>query len=556
MNRNRNGWGLVETLLTLGTITALSAGIYMVFPPANASAQTRAEQQNIGELSQMVENAFGLTGTFEHVNTQRLISERLIPTGMLAGGRLNSSWGGSVVVEPYAVRFLGDAFAITYTNTSKEVCNRLSAAASGQVHDILVNGTSIFTTSRFSPIAATQECAEGSEVVFVFHPTGINQAYASDPLDLPPPPTSVTPDWNTPITTVVDEAKNVADATGMPLIPPASTGGVTAPSTPLPGAVAPSLPNPAPAPSPSNPSPPITVVSECQNGYEDRNLSCPAGQYGTGIQRQIFGCVLNASDDLVTKKESWIPWQAPNDQRLRLGWNTISGACATCPASSTGAEYQWIETSAACPSGQLGNNTWQKEQVRSRSVAYNCPAGTTVIPAPTYGAWGGWGDTGTTRNSSNTCAPACVLPSPNSQSQTESRTATQTLTCPTGQLGSVLQSRQEMRSQSRSASCPAPTGSYAWGSWSSWSSWTATTTWTTVSDSCVSNKVYAWELMSHTGDQLIPNGPCTTSTIPTVIPVCSSATEGQTYTYKINRGTCAPVYMQGVSIDTYQCVGK
>ena len=41
--RPQHGFGLVETLLTLGALSALSLGIYLVLAPASAAAQAKVE---------------------------------------------------------------------------------------------------------------------------------------------------------------------------------------------------------------------------------------------------------------------------------------------------------------------------------------------------------------------------------------------------------------------------------------------------------------------------------------------------------------------------------
>ena len=45
------GFGLTETLLTLGAVSVLAAGIYMVLSPTSATAQTKIEQDNLQDLS-------------------------------------------------------------------------------------------------------------------------------------------------------------------------------------------------------------------------------------------------------------------------------------------------------------------------------------------------------------------------------------------------------------------------------------------------------------------------------------------------------------------------
>lgn len=97
-----------------------------------------------------------------------------------------------------------------------------------------------------------------------------------------------------------------------------------------------------------------------------------------------------------------------------------------------------VTRSPACPSGQVGSMT--------QTQTASCPT--------SYGpvVWGPWTTT------ANTCAPACTLPSPSTQ--------TQTINCPAGQASSVAPYGTNGITQTRSATCPAQSGPYTWGDWS------------------------------------------------------------------------------------------
>ena len=167
---------------------------------------------------------------------------------------------------------------------------------------------------------------------------------------------------------------------------------------------------------------------------ESRTLDCPAGQFGAVQQSRSFTC---------------------SGQGTWGTWTTTSNTCSACPAPVTETNKQWVASSAACPSGQVGTNTWEREQSQSRSVTYTCPAGTTALPTPAYGTWSAWTNTGATRNVVNTCT-TCPAPS----------VETQTLSCPSFQTGSITQQR------TRPYNC---SGTGSWGSWGAW---------TTTSNTC------------------------------------------------------------------------
>lgn len=139
--------------------------------------------------------------------------------------------------------------------------------------------------------------------------------------------------------------------------------------------------------------------------------------------------------------------------------------------------------------------------------------------------------------------------------------------CPAGQAGQHWQQRNRVENGTRTTSwaCPAATGSPVSSTSESWSgTYTASSSWVTTSNTCFSSKSYAWKLVKHEGDILNSGMMCTSAsytyngtTVPgSSIPSCSAAVEGQTYLYRLTRAACPPVFMPGVSIDTYQCVGQ
>ena len=124
--------------------------------------------------------------------------------------------------------------------------------------------------------------------------------------------------------------------------------------------------------------------------------SCPAGFYG--ITNWQYREVRSASCPAGSTAPTWSAWAWDG-----VGGSYVRGTCTACPASTTQSQTQWVASSAACPVGQTGSNTWEREQVSTRTVSYNCPAGTGTLPSPTTGPWGAWSDTGATRNAVNTC---------------------------------------------------------------------------------------------------------------------------------------------------------
>lgn len=161
------------------------------------------------------------------------------------------------------------------------------------------------------------------------------------------------------------------------------------------------------------PAPCVLPSPSSQTNTETRTASqtiagCPAGYAGTVNQTrpEKRTQTRTAYCPAPTGAYSWGVWSAWSTWSATASWTTASSSCTKCPASSTQTQNDWEPRSAACPSGQSGSHTWEEVRTRSRSVSYSCPAGTTSIPAPTYGTYSAWSWTGTRRNEVNTCKPA------------------------------------------------------------------------------------------------------------------------------------------------------
>lgn len=195
---------------------------------------------------------------------------------------------------------------------------------------------------------------------------------------------------------------------------------------------------------------------------ESTTGNCPAGQAGsqTLTRTRERTAVASCPTPNGALQWSYSGWSSPS-------WTVASSTCVNCPASSTQTGTQWVAASATCPAGQYGGLNWEKQQTQTRSVSYNCPAGTATVPPPTYGAWSGWTDSGSTRNSTGSCT-SC--PAPTSQAQTQWVGASGA-GCPAGTYGTTSWEKQQTRSRSVSYSCPAGTAALpaptygAYGAW-------------------------------------------------------------------------------------------
>ena len=394
------GFGLTETLLVIGAVSIMSLAVYGIFFASDVTAEVKTEQNNLNQLSTAVDRSFGLTGGFSGLSLSRTQSEGLLPSAYQRSGAVRTEWGTAVDVRANQVVNPNDSFVIQYANVPADACVRLASAMAPNVYDLRVGGSSVFAAESLNPAAAASACRAGASMEFVyFSGLASGSAVATPGLTLPPAPPSVNPANPSTPTGPVAGAPSVDDATpgtpgvvspGTPVTPPpAAPPAPPAPSTPA-------TPQPIPGTTPGTPPPSLARCVAPAPTLGNQQVGCAAGQFGA-ISQQRTGTY--------TCPEAW------DSPAFAWGnWVTTANTCQSCPTPSTASQTQWVGTSQACPSGQVGTHTWEREQRSNRSVSYNCPAGTTTLPGPTYGGWSAWADTGARRNEVNTCvssAPRC-----------------------------------------------------------------------------------------------------------------------------------------------------
>lgn len=163
-----------------------------------------------------------------------------------------------------------------------------------------------------------------------------------------------------------------------------------------------------------------TVVGQCNacpadtsatlTRTEPRSGACPAGTFGNQSWEAVFNqtmtvayaCNATSGQTSPGRKETYGAW-------VESGTRNHNSNCATCPSPYSETDEQWQRVDMGCPNGYTGQNSYEKQQYRQRTISFNCPIGQTTAPSPSVGAWGGWYDTGAQRNHVNSCAASCTV---------------------------------------------------------------------------------------------------------------------------------------------------
>ncbi|MBD8527288.1 type 4 pilus major pilin [Pseudomarimonas arenosa] len=467
LHAHQAGYTLKEVMLGIGIASVAAAATYGLFFRADVAAQVRKETATLNQLATNINSAWGMTGTFEGLVDWKVEQDGLLPEAMKARGGMTSEWGTKVYVSAATINGKQNAgFAIEYRGLPEAVCARMATEHQDAFWNIEVDGVSVLAGGNIDTTTAIHRCADGGSVVYTYF-EGVSGALAHadhtvpgdwipaqpyQPGD-PPGPGAVPPigfDGScSSLTLPPPQVRSLACEPGQQgailetrtaACPPddqgpwaweawTESGNTCAPqpdgcpeaetraascasgwsgqrteqrhcvsSIPISWSAWYDIqnecvpPDGAPGPTPSGPFYGPQCVPQPP---ESRTVvDCPAGEYGSTTDQRDSVCVYTY------QPATWGPWRE------------ISHNCSPCPADSSESENRLTPGTApgpACPSGTTGLRSTETTtpEARSRTVSYDCPAGTGLLPGPTFGAWSPWTAAGPVTQGAvtGTCTP-------------------------------------------------------------------------------------------------------------------------------------------------------
>lgn len=503
----QGGVALFEVLLTGVASVAVLAGGYMLYQKAETAEQVAREADDVGFIAHSVVRVYSSRGGYQGMSNDDAMAGRVFPSQMVSpDGTVHNAWGGAVTVSDTPVSINGatassnNGFTIAYTNVGSAACANFAANAGPGFYDVRVAGTSVLdaTTHAINLPTLTRLCAAApsSEVDFIFgattNPLGPNSCSAS----LPPGQTR-TQTFACASGELISNAgpnQYLASAPQTSQRNPYCSGSGTVSWTDwsawspsyacAPMCTGTSAPESAPAPCPPGEVAsiaPYGPTSGTQSRVNTQSCATPIGPLGppSNPPWTISGqscapvCVAPAPTSTTTptpcppgQVSSTAPY-APTSGTTTSGINyactTPVGPVAATPFStstpsscspvctpSTGSDTR----TAACAPGSLISNSgpyqYQTSAPQTSAWTETCASPVGPLGSKVNGPW----------SPAYSCAPACTLPTPATQTQCDTSN-TYSLSCPVGQSGTNSYQLQE----TRTASCPAPTGSYTWSAW-------------------------------------------------------------------------------------------
>lgn len=484
---HQGGVALLELMLVIGVVAIGTAGVMATYKVVDSNRKINNEVEHAITIAENVVATSAVAGDFHQINQVNALREGIFPADMLDdAGDPKNAWGGDVLLTATDVDGKPDwGTVLTFEGVPASACSKLATQAAAGFYAVSVNDENV--RDNYGPIdvnALASLCTDNSRVQFTYAKHGGAGEYVDPdnmaPCVVTPPTTEVIVDLACPSGQLGDVSFRTDTVCYSPYGPPTDLPAVrVTPDTCTPKCV---LPSP-------------DTQEDIQTRTATQTLACPAGQSSTtggnmGITQsrqeqrsssRAASCPPSPGYSGPVGPYVWSAWTPFSSWLPTTPWATTANTCApTCVAPPSTTETE--PGTGTCATGRVtpgGATTYSRS--RTRSVSYTCP-GPTGAYDTVNGSWSAWSPA-----ESVACAPKCVLPSPNPETNTETKTASQAFSCPSGQLittpgpfqnqRSGTQTQTQRRTQTRTASCPTPTGAVAWTPWSAWSTWTGTTPW-------------------------------------------------------------------------------
>jgi len=155
--RRQRGVTLTETLLVLGVAAILAAAAYRAYAVANNDARNNDMSNGSLALVGKIKQVWGTDGNYSGLDGNDA-PDALFNSGILPAQFRREGKGSSAKIKDlhgYDVTFNGieGAFAIGFTNLSKEACVLLASSLSGVAHSVYVGRARATTNSSSGTIS-------------------------------------------------------------------------------------------------------------------------------------------------------------------------------------------------------------------------------------------------------------------------------------------------------------------------------------------------------------------------------------------------------------------
>jgi len=165
--KTHSGFALLELLLAIAILGALSVVVMRSFSSANSGSDVATATTNLNTLVTVVRSTFATQGNYTGLTNAAVTEASTFPQGMINPSDtdlIRTAWNSDGVdLAPTTVNSTDDAFTVTYKagGMDKGTCIDFVNSVYSYFHSTTVDGTAITGAADVAP-----NCANGSTLVF------------------------------------------------------------------------------------------------------------------------------------------------------------------------------------------------------------------------------------------------------------------------------------------------------------------------------------------------------------------------------------------------------
>jgi type II secretory pathway pseudopilin PulG len=167
--RHERGVSLVESLIVVGLVAAVVAGLLVAMSRSRAGAEETALASQVSVLVQATRDLYRGRNSFEGLSNEALVTADLVPDRWHSGNAIFAGeLSGAVVIEPVdRLGFENGAFRMTLSSVMQTECTRLVLDVGNLFARLSINGTDVRVdeTDEITPAETIAACALDENVV-------------------------------------------------------------------------------------------------------------------------------------------------------------------------------------------------------------------------------------------------------------------------------------------------------------------------------------------------------------------------------------------------------
>lgn len=177
-SKKQKGFTLLELLLVLGVIAALTIGAFYIYPKVKAASTANTEKSNLSTIAAGIKLLYP-TG-YQNLDNSSAILSRVYPDTMVDENKnTHSSFGGDVIVKPDSVGTPSGKintvtqFDMVYSEMPSNICIKMGTGLAFNFANVTVQGDTIFKLDdnnayKVDVGLVTKQCNLADKVTMIF----------------------------------------------------------------------------------------------------------------------------------------------------------------------------------------------------------------------------------------------------------------------------------------------------------------------------------------------------------------------------------------------------